>query len=96
MSTNQQTLGLATDLAPASAPLDVNLIRRDFPILQERGLFRTEYTHETLRGHLGLAIPPYRYTAARTPASETRLTAPRERSGSAGAACTNGLPARTP
>ncbi len=27
------------------------------PILQERGLFRTEYTGSTLRDHLGLARP---------------------------------------
>ncbi len=27
------------------------------PILQKRGLFRTEYTHDTLRGHLGLPFP---------------------------------------
>ncbi|WP_248923987.1 LLM class flavin-dependent oxidoreductase [Paenibacillus hamazuiensis] len=35
------------------------------PILQKRGLFRTEYEHDTLRGNLGLPIPPNRYTAAR-------------------------------
>ncbi|NHN29155.1 LLM class flavin-dependent oxidoreductase [Paenibacillus agricola] len=27
------------------------------PILQERGLFRTEYDHDTLRGNLGLQVP---------------------------------------
>ncbi|MFB0874099.1 MULTISPECIES: LLM class flavin-dependent oxidoreductase [unclassified Sphingobium] len=27
------------------------------PILQARGLFRTEYTSDTLRGHLGLPVP---------------------------------------
>ncbi|QGQ99316.1 LLM class flavin-dependent oxidoreductase [Paenibacillus psychroresistens] len=27
------------------------------PILQARGLFRTEYEHDTLRGHLGLKVP---------------------------------------
>ncbi|QHT62627.1 LLM class flavin-dependent oxidoreductase [Paenibacillus lycopersici] len=31
------------------------------PILQERGLFRTEYESDTLRGNLGLAIPENRY-----------------------------------
>ncbi len=36
------------------------------PILQERGLFRTEYAHDTLRGHLGLPVPQNRY--ARKPA----------------------------
>lgn len=35
------------------------------PILQERGLFRTEYEATTLRGNLGLPIPENRYTAAR-------------------------------
>lgn len=28
------------------------------PMLQQRGLFRREYEHDTLRGHLGLARPP--------------------------------------
>ncbi|WP_405153627.1 LLM class flavin-dependent oxidoreductase [Paenibacillus sp. FSL K6-0108] len=32
------------------------------PVLQERGLFRTDYEHETLRGNLGLEIPRNRYT----------------------------------
>nr|BFE73786.1 hypothetical protein GCM10020092_070870 [Actinoplanes digitatis] len=27
------------------------------PLLQERGVFRTEYTGETLREHLGLSVP---------------------------------------
>ncbi|MFB9329380.1 LLM class flavin-dependent oxidoreductase [Paenibacillus aurantiacus] len=34
------------------------------PILQDRGLFRTEYESDTLRGNLGLAIPANRYTEA--------------------------------
>jgi len=34
------------------------------PILQERGLFRTEYEYDTLRGNLGLRVPANRYTAA--------------------------------
>jgi len=34
------------------------------PILQERGLFRTEYEHSTLRGNLGLPIPTNKRTAA--------------------------------
>ena len=34
------------------------------PILQERGLFRTEYEGTTLRDHLGLPRPPSRYAAA--------------------------------
>jgi FMN-dependent oxidoreductase (nitrilotriacetate monooxygenase family) len=32
------------------------------PILQQRGLFRTEYEHDTLRGNLGLKVPDNRYT----------------------------------
>jgi FMN-dependent oxidoreductase (nitrilotriacetate monooxygenase family) len=32
------------------------------PILQSRGLFKTEYQHDTLRGHLGLPVPANRYT----------------------------------
>ncbi len=31
------------------------------PILKDRGLFRTEYEHDTLRGNLGLVIPANRY-----------------------------------
>jgi FMN-dependent oxidoreductase (nitrilotriacetate monooxygenase family) len=34
---------------------------RVIPILQQRGLFRTEYEHDTLRGHLGLDVPEHRY-----------------------------------
>jgi FMN-dependent oxidoreductase (nitrilotriacetate monooxygenase family) len=48
-------------------PREFALFReRVVPILQERGLFRTEYEHDTLRGHLGLPIPPNRYAAAST------------------------------
>jgi alkanesulfonate monooxygenase SsuD/methylene tetrahydromethanopterin reductase-like flavin-dependent oxidoreductase (luciferase family) len=32
------------------------------PILQERGLYRTEYEHDTLRGNLGLQVPTNRYS----------------------------------
>ncbi len=35
------------------------------PILRSRGLVRTEYDADTLRGNLGLPVPPNRYTAAR-------------------------------
>lgn len=31
------------------------------PILRERGLFRSEYSHDTLRGHLGLPLPVNRH-----------------------------------
>jgi hypothetical protein len=37
------------------------------PILQKRGLFRTEYQADTLRGNLGLPIPANRY--AREPST---------------------------
>jgi FMN-dependent oxidoreductase (nitrilotriacetate monooxygenase family) len=35
------------------------------PILRERGVVRSEYEADTLRGNLGLPIPPNRYTQAR-------------------------------
>ncbi len=35
------------------------------PLLQERGLYRTEYETDTLRGHLGLPFPENRHTLAR-------------------------------
>ncbi|MDT5026187.1 MAG: hypothetical protein QOE61_2613 [Micromonosporaceae bacterium] len=35
------------------------------PLLQTRGLFRTEYRSDTLRGNLGLPIPRNRWTAER-------------------------------
>jgi FMN-dependent oxidoreductase (nitrilotriacetate monooxygenase family) len=35
------------------------------PLLQARGLFRRDYAHDTLRGHLGLPFPENRYAAAR-------------------------------
>ncbi|WP_037915307.1 LLM class flavin-dependent oxidoreductase [Actinacidiphila yeochonensis] len=35
------------------------------PLLQKRGLFRTEYTADTLRGHLGLPVPANRHTRER-------------------------------
>jgi len=39
------------------------------PILQERGLFRTEYESDTLRGNLGLPIPENRYAKSSVAAS---------------------------
>jgi FMN-dependent oxidoreductase (nitrilotriacetate monooxygenase family) len=38
------------------------------PILQERGVFRSEYTGTTLRSNLGLDVPVNRHTAARAAA----------------------------
>jgi FMN-dependent oxidoreductase (nitrilotriacetate monooxygenase family) len=42
-----------------------DFIREVIPILQARGLFRTEYAGPTLRENLGLPVPANRYTAAR-------------------------------
>lgn len=39
------------------------------PVLQQRGLFRREYEHATLRGNLGLDVPENRNTAARRQAA---------------------------
>ncbi|SFE04610.1 FMN-dependent oxidoreductase, nitrilotriacetate monooxygenase family [Paenibacillus catalpae] len=41
-----------------------DFIEQVVPILQERGLFRTEYEGDTLRGNLGLPIPANRYAKA--------------------------------
>ena len=45
------------------------------PLLQQRGLFRTEYEADTLRGNLGLAIPENRYAVQR------KTEAPGQRAG---------------
>ncbi|NUT99470.1 MAG: LLM class flavin-dependent oxidoreductase [Saccharothrix sp.] len=51
-------------LRPAELPDDLRVITRELvPLLQERGVFRTEYTATTLRGHLGLPRPANRYAA---------------------------------
>ncbi|HLS77685.1 MAG TPA: NtaA/DmoA family FMN-dependent monooxygenase [Nocardia sp.] len=34
---------------------------RVVPILQDKGLFRTEYTSDTFRGHFGLPVPPNQF-----------------------------------
>ncbi|CRK53591.1 putative monooxygenase YxeK [Rhodococcus sp. RD6.2] len=39
-----------------------DFVDRVVPILQERGLFRTEYTADRLRGHYGLGDPGNRFT----------------------------------
>lgn len=39
------------------------------PVLQERGLFRREYEHTTLRGNLGIDVPENQNTAARRKAA---------------------------
>jgi alkanesulfonate monooxygenase SsuD/methylene tetrahydromethanopterin reductase-like flavin-dependent oxidoreductase (luciferase family) len=35
------------------------IVGQVIPLLQRSGLFRTEYTGNTLREHLGLAVPDY-------------------------------------
>ncbi|MDB5702271.1 MAG: monooxygenase [Sphingomonadales bacterium] len=40
-------------------------IDRVVPLLQAKSVFRTEYEHQTLRGHLGAPIPENRHTYAR-------------------------------
>ncbi|WP_336962580.1 LLM class flavin-dependent oxidoreductase [Sphingobium aquiterrae] len=60
--------GRAADgfLLRVTRPRDFALFReRVVPILQERGLFRGDYSHDTLRGHLGLPIPENRHSRAR-------------------------------
>jgi FMN-dependent oxidoreductase (nitrilotriacetate monooxygenase family) len=52
-------------------PRDFALFReRVVPILQARGIFRSEYQHDTLRGHLGLPVPQHRYAARPAIAAE--------------------------
>lgn len=41
------------------------------PILQERGIYRTEYESDTLRGNLGLAVPENRYAGAKAAAGRS-------------------------
>jgi FMN-dependent oxidoreductase (nitrilotriacetate monooxygenase family) len=45
------------------------LVDEVLPILRERGVLRTEYESETLRGNLGLAVPENRHTKARREAT---------------------------
>ncbi|MED4569347.1 LLM class flavin-dependent oxidoreductase [Brevibacillus agri] len=44
-----------------------DFVDRVVPILQQRGLFRTEYEADTLRGNLGLPFPVNRYAQPRKP-----------------------------
>lgn len=54
---------LMPDVFPSGLELFVDHV---VPILRDRGLFRREYTHTTLRGHLGLQrVPDRRLAAAR-------------------------------
>ncbi|MNI14084.1 Nitrilotriacetate monooxygenase component A [compost metagenome] len=46
------------NLMPPSLPGGIDdFVDHVIPVLQRRGLFRTEYEHSTLRGHLGLHRP---------------------------------------
>ncbi len=54
-------------------PKDFALFREKVvPILQARGLFRADYEHDTLRGHLGLPVPKNRWSP---PASANLIAA---------------------
>ena len=47
-------------IMPAYFPGALDLfVDRVIPILQKRGIFRTDYESTTLRGHLGLSRPPH-------------------------------------
>jgi FMN-dependent oxidoreductase (nitrilotriacetate monooxygenase family) len=66
-------LGRAADgfILQVSRPSDFQKFREQvLPILRERGLFKTEYEHDTLRGHLGLPVPINRYANALAVAAE--------------------------
>jgi len=55
-----------------SRPRDFALFRdRVIPLLRARGLFRKDYSHSTLRGHLGLPVPANRWASVAEPALET-------------------------
>ncbi|MBJ6360554.1 LLM class flavin-dependent oxidoreductase [Paenibacillus sp. GCM10012307] len=50
----------------AATPVQLRrFVEKVVPILQERGIFRTEYEADTLRGNLGLPIPANRHTLQR-------------------------------
>lgn len=42
-----------------------DFVEQVVPILQERGIFRTEYESDTLRGNLGLSVPENRHAKAK-------------------------------
>ncbi|MGW4715028.1 LLM class flavin-dependent oxidoreductase [Nocardia sp. NPDC004260] len=53
------------NIMPAVLPSGLErFVDQVVPILQQRGLFRTEYTETTLRGHYGLARPANQYDTA--------------------------------
>jgi hypothetical protein len=50
------------NVMPAALPSGLeDFVGQVVPILQSRGLFRTEYTGRTLRDHYGLARPENQY-----------------------------------
>ena len=56
---------LSARLRPAVTAHDLPRITRELvPELQHRGLFRTAYEADTLRGHFGLPRPADRYARA--------------------------------
>ena len=67
-------------LRPAAVPHDLDAVTGQLlPRLLELGLFRHDYTADTLRGHLGLDRPANRYaahTSAATTATATTTSAP--------------------
>jgi FMN-dependent oxidoreductase (nitrilotriacetate monooxygenase family) len=51
-------------IMPATMPDGVDrFLSEVVPLLQDKGLFRKEYSHDTLRGHLGLEKPANRYAS---------------------------------
>jgi FMN-dependent oxidoreductase (nitrilotriacetate monooxygenase family) len=57
-------LGRAADgfILHVSSPTEFAKFRDQVvPLLQSKGIFKTDYEHDTLRGHLGLPIPQNRY-----------------------------------
>lgn len=67
------------NIMPAVLPSGLELfVDRVVPILQERGLFRTEYTGSTLRDHYGLPRPPTAFSTPSTPAPGTSASLSRK------------------
>ncbi|MEV6976847.1 LLM class flavin-dependent oxidoreductase [Kitasatospora sp. NPDC093806] len=80
-----ETAGLRLEgyrLRPGRLPHDLTAITRGLvPELQKRSAFRTEYTADTLRGHLGLPRPANRYATARPDAAPEQAQAPDQAQG---------------
>ena len=54
-------------MAPVLPSSLAAFVEHVIPILQQRGLFRSEYTGSNLREHYGLARPENSYSAQREP-----------------------------